>query len=111
MNLIRVAGSCQMGTVAHAIAGIVRAEEQVAVEATGAAQVNLAIKAIALARDYLQVDDIEIAFVPEMEGVLAGDGTESALRFTIVRSLETTRYLGDPRPVLKNKYISSRCHT
>jgi len=106
MNLVRVSGSSNVGRVARAIAGIVRAAEPIVIEAAGVAEVNQAIKAITLARGYLQEDNIEISFVPEIGEVRTDNSAESVLRFSIVWFGKTDRFLGGRRQMLRNRYSS-----
>jgi stage V sporulation protein S len=55
--------------VAGAIAGEVRGQGRVEVQAMGADAVNQAIKAIALARDYLRESGIEAVCLPRLVGI------------------------------------------
>ena len=64
--ILRVAGRSVPRAVAGAIAHNVRKGEPVELQAVGAEAVNQAVKAIALAVNYLAGDGIAIACVPRM---------------------------------------------
>lgn len=83
MDLVRVAANSRSTSVAGAIAGIVRERGRVDVQAIGAGAVNQAIKAIAIARGYLELDDICIACVPEFSEVLIDGRERTAMRLAV----------------------------
>jgi len=65
MELIKVSAQSRSTAVAGAIAGMMRERKYVEVQAIGASAVNQAIKAVAIARDYLALDGIPIVCIPE----------------------------------------------
>lgn len=83
MDLVRVAATSRTTSVAGAIAGIVREQGRVDVQAIGAGAVNQAVKAIAIARGYLELDDIQIACVPEFSEVLIDGKERTAMRLAV----------------------------
>jgi stage V sporulation protein S len=83
MDLVKVAANSRSTSVAGAIAGIVREKGRVDVQAIGAGAVNQAIKAIAIARGYLELDNIEIACVPSFSEVLIDGKERTALRLAV----------------------------
>ncbi len=64
MEVIKVSARSRSTAVAGAIAGIIREQGYAEVQAIGASAVNQAIKATAIARGYLQEDDVNIVCVP-----------------------------------------------
>jgi stage V sporulation protein S len=64
MDVIKVSSRSRTKAVAGAIAGIIRDHNHVVVHAIGAGAVNQAIKASALARHYLELEDVHICLVP-----------------------------------------------
>lgn len=60
-----------------------REKGHVVVQAIGAAAVNQTVKAIALARGFLQEDGIEISFIPEFVDVEINDNVRTALKFSV----------------------------
>ena len=83
MDILRVSGSSKTSKVAGAIAGIMREKGHVVLQAIGAAAVNQTVKAIALARGFLQEDGIEIALTLEMVDVEINDKVRTALKFSV----------------------------
>ncbi|MDR9390532.1 MAG: stage V sporulation protein S [Trueperaceae bacterium] len=64
METLRVSATSRPHAVAGAIAGVLRRDRTVAVQAIGASAVNQAIKALAVARGYLADDRLELAATP-----------------------------------------------
>jgi stage V sporulation protein S len=83
MDLVKVAANSRSTSVAGAIAGIVREKGRVDVQAIGAGAVNQAIKAIAIARGYLELDSIDIACVPSFSEVLIDGKERTAMRLAV----------------------------
>jgi stage V sporulation protein S len=65
MDVIKVSAHSRSTSVAGAIAGVMRDYHRAEVQAIGASAVNQAVKAIAIARNYLVTDGIDIVCVPE----------------------------------------------
>lgn len=65
MDVIKVSAHSRSTAVAGAIAGVMRDYNHAEVQAIGASAVNQAIKAIAIARNYLLLDGIDIVCYPE----------------------------------------------
>ena len=65
MNIIKVSAHSRSTAVAGAIAGVMRDHRHAEVQAIGASAVNQAIKAIAIARNYLLLDGIDAICFPE----------------------------------------------
>jgi len=83
MELIKVAADSRSTAVAGAIAGVIRERGRVDVQAIGAGAVNQAIKAIAIARGYLELDGIDIVCVPSFTEVEIDGQERTAVRLTI----------------------------
>ena len=83
MNIIRVAGTSRTSAVAGAIAGVFRDNQRAEVQAIGAIAVNQAVKALALARGYLQEDGYEVIFFAEFVDVEIEEKTRTANKFTV----------------------------
>ncbi len=64
MEVIKVSARSRSTAVAGAIAGVIRDQGYTEVQAIGASAVNQAVKAVAIARGYLQDDDIAIVCLP-----------------------------------------------
>ena len=69
MDVIKVRAVSRTAAVAGAVAGVIRDEKHAEIQAIGAGAVNQAIKAMVLAKNFLDQDGIDIAFVPEFVNV------------------------------------------
>lgn len=83
MNVIKVAANSRSTSVAGAIAGAIREQGEVDVQAIGASAVNQAVKAIAIARGYLELDGIEIVCIPSFSEVVIEGNERTAVRLTV----------------------------
>jgi stage V sporulation protein S len=73
MAILKVSAHSRPTAVAGAIAGSVRESRRAEVQAIGADAVNQAVKAVAVARGYLEQDNIDVICIPtfvdvEIEG-------------------------------------------
>src|SRR4051794_14182980 len=64
VNVIKVAATSKTTSVAGAIAGTIRDHSYAEVQAVGAGAVNQAVKAVAVARGYLEEEHINIICIP-----------------------------------------------
>jgi stage V sporulation protein S len=85
MNLIKVASDSRSTAVAGAIAGVMREQDNVDVQAIGAGAVNQAVKAVAIARGYLELDGIDIICVPLFVEVTIEGKERTAVRLHVER--------------------------
>jgi stage V sporulation protein S len=83
MDIIKVAASSRSTAVAGAIAGVMRERGHVDVQAIGAGAVNQAVKAVCIARGYLEEDGIDIVCVPMFVEVQIDDQERTAVRLSI----------------------------
>lgn len=83
MDLVKVASNSRSTSVAGAIAGIIRERGRVDVQAIGAGAVNQAVKAIAIARGYLELDGISIVCIPTFAEVYIDGKERTALRLAV----------------------------
>jgi stage V sporulation protein S len=83
MSIIKVSAESRTSAVAGAIAGVMREHRRAEVQAIGAGAVNQAVKAIAIARGYLQEDGLQIMCVPEFTTVDIEGKERTAIRFVV----------------------------
>ena len=83
MNILKVSSDSRTSAVAGAIAGVVREHHRAEVQAIGAGAVNQAVKAVAIARGYLQEDGIDIVCLPEFTTVDISGKERTAIRLVI----------------------------
>ncbi|MBN1260754.1 MAG: stage V sporulation protein S [Anaerolineae bacterium] len=84
MNIIKVAANSRSTSVAGAIAGVIREQGEVNVQAIGAGAVNQAVKAVAIARGYLELDGIDIVCIPTFSEVIIEGRERTAVRLGVL---------------------------
>jgi stage V sporulation protein S len=82
-DIIRVSATSRSTAVAGAIAGVMREHHFAEVQAIGAGAVNQAVKALAIARGYLDGDGINIMCTPQFMEVDIDGQERTAVRFTV----------------------------
>jgi len=83
MDVIKVKAVSRTAAVAGAIAGVMRDENHAEVQAIGAGAVNQAVKAMVLARNFLEQDGIDVMFVPEFVNVEIDGKVRTAIRLVV----------------------------
>lgn len=83
MEIIKVKANSRTAAVAGAIAGVMREHKHAEVQAIGAGAVNQAIKAIVLAKAYLDEDGISICCIPEFVDVDIDGKIRTAIKLAI----------------------------
>ena len=89
MDIIKVAATSRSTAVAGAIAGVIREQGRVDVQAIGAGAVNQAVKAVIIARGYLELDGIDIICLPSFAEVIIDGQERTAVRLGIERPIST----------------------
>ncbi len=83
VDTIKVSAKSRSTAVAGAIAGVIREHRRADVQAIGAGAVNQAIKAIAIARGYLQQDGLDIICVPTFVEVDVSGEERTAVKLAV----------------------------
>jgi stage V sporulation protein S len=83
LDIIKVSGKSRTSAVAGAIAGIFREHHHAEVQAIGASAINQAVKALALAKNYLAEDGYNIVFIPEFVDVEIDEKVRTAIKFVV----------------------------
>jgi stage V sporulation protein S len=83
MDIIKVAARSRSTSVAGAIAGVIRESGRAEVQAIGAGAVNQAIKAVAIARGYLELDGIDIVCMPSFVEVQIEEQERTAIKLAV----------------------------
>jgi len=81
--LLKVASDSSPKDVAGAIVGVVKEENEAEMQCIGAAAVNQAIKAVAIARDYVEDEEEDLAAVPAFRDVEINGKKRTAIRITV----------------------------
>jgi stage V sporulation protein S len=84
-TVLKVSTRSRPSAVAGAIAGVMRQHASVEVQSIGAGATNQAIKAIAIAHNYLRDDHIQVGCVPFFIDVAIDGEERTALRLVIER--------------------------
>lgn len=82
-DVLKVSSKSRPSAVAGAIAGVVREMGRAEVQAIGAGATNQAIKAVAIARDYLSETGIEAICLPEFIDITIDNEDRTAIRLVI----------------------------
>src|SRR5918912_666663 len=82
-EVLKVSAHSRPSAVAGAIAGVIRSHGRADVQAIGAGATNQAIKAVAIARDYLQPDGVDIVVVPVFIDVRLANEYRTAIRLIV----------------------------
>lgn len=82
-DIIKVSARSRSTAVAGAIAGVMRQHSGAEVQAIGAGAVNQAVKALAIARGYLERDEIDIVTTPYFTEVDIDGQERTAVRFRV----------------------------
>ncbi len=90
MDIVKVAATSRSTAVAGAIAGVMREQGHVDVQAIGAGAVNQAIKAVIIARGYLELDGIDVVCVPSFVEVMIDDQERTAVRLSVQKRCTST---------------------
>ncbi|MBN1937556.1 MAG: stage V sporulation protein S [Anaerolineae bacterium] len=83
MEIIKVSAKSRSTSVAGAIAGVVRESGRAEVQAIGAGAVNQAVKAVAIARNYLELDGIDVICLPSFVEVEIDGQERTAVKLTV----------------------------
>ncbi|MBP8251017.1 MAG: stage V sporulation protein S [Herpetosiphon sp.] len=82
-EVLKVSTRSRPSAVAGAIAGVIREAGHAEVQSIGAGATNQAIKAVAIARSYLQEEGIDIVCVPSFIDVAIDEEERTAIRLLI----------------------------
>ena len=82
-EVLKVSARSRPSAVAGAIAGVVREAGRAEVQAIGAGATNQAVKAVAIARDYLLETGIEAVCLPAFIDVTIDDEDRTAIRLIV----------------------------
>ena len=83
MDVIKVKANSRTAAVAGAIAGVVREHKHADIQAIGAGAVNQAVKALVLARGYLEEDGIIVKCYPEFVDVDIEGKIRTAIKLVV----------------------------
>lgn len=82
-EVLKVSARSRPSAVAGAIAGVVREAGRAEVQAIGAGATNQAVKAVAIARDYLRETSIDVVCIPAFIDVMIDNEERTAIRLIV----------------------------
>ncbi|MBM3451246.1 MAG: stage V sporulation protein S [Armatimonadetes bacterium] len=83
MELLKVSSGSNPSSVAGAVASLMRKQGRAEIQAIGAAAINQAVKALAIARGFLAPSGVDIGFVPAFSEVQIDGETRTTIRFVV----------------------------
>ena len=83
MEVIKVSAKSRFTSVAGAITGVMREVGRAEVQAIGASAVNQAVKAVAIARNYLQQDGIDAICIPHFAEVCIDNQERTSIKLLV----------------------------
>ena len=84
-ELIKVSAHSRSTAVAGAIAGVMREFGYAEIQAIGASAINQAIKAVTIARGYLEQDEFDLVIVPSFTEVDIEGNERTAVRLAVFK--------------------------
>lgn len=83
MEVLKVSAKSAPNSVAGAIAGVVREQGQVELQAIGAGAANQAIKSVAIARSFLSPAGVDLVCVPSFTNIEIDGEQRTAIRLVL----------------------------
>lgn len=83
MEILKVSSKSAPNSVAGAIAGVIRDQNCVEIQAVGAGATNQALKAIAISRGYLAPSGIDLICIPAFSNVIIDGENRTAIKLII----------------------------
>ncbi len=83
MEILKISAKSSPNGVAGAIAGLVKENGKVEMQAIGAGAINQAIKAVAIARGFVAPSGVELTCTPSFTEVTIDDEEKTGIRFTV----------------------------
>jgi Uncharacterized protein conserved in bacteria len=83
MDVLKVSAKSSPNSVAGALAGVVREKGTAELQAVGAAAINQAIKAIAIARGFMAPSGIDLVCIPAFSDIKIDGEERTAIKLII----------------------------
>lgn len=83
MELLKVAANSKPNSVAGALAAIIRKDRKAEIQAVGAAAINQAVKAIAIARGFVAPQGIDLICIPGFSETEINGEERTVIKFTV----------------------------
>ena len=83
MEILKISAKSSPNGIAGAIAGLVKENGKVEMQAIGAGAINQAIKAVAIARGFVAPSGVELTCTPSFTEVTIDNEEKTGIRFTV----------------------------
>ncbi len=83
MEVLKVSAKSNAKSLAGAIAALMRQQGSAEMQAVGAAAVNQAVKAIAIARGYVAPNGIDLVMIPAFSEITIDGEERTAIKFSV----------------------------
>jgi stage V sporulation protein S len=83
MELLRVGANSKPNSVAGALAGIIRKDRKVELQAIGAGAVNQSVKAFAIARGFVSPQGFDLVCIPAFSDAEIDGDERTVIKFTV----------------------------
>jgi stage V sporulation protein S len=83
VEVLKVSATSKPVSVAGAIAGVIRSQQRVEVQAIGAGAINQAIKAIAISRGYVAPGGIDLVCIPSFIDISIDGEERTGIRLLV----------------------------
>lgn len=83
MEILKVSSKSNVNSVAGAIAQCIKESQQAELQAIGAAAVNQAVKAIAVARGFVAPSGIDLICIPAFVEIQINDTDKTSMKFIV----------------------------
>lgn len=83
MEFLKVSTKSSPAAIAGAVAGLVKDNTPVNLQAVGAGAVNQAVKALAIARGFLIPTGIDLSFAPTFQDIEIAGNTRTAIKIAV----------------------------
>lgn len=83
MGMLKVSAKSNPNSVAGAIAGSIKVENEVVIQAIGAGALNQAIKAIAIARGFVSPSGMDLICIPYFSDIIIAGKERTAIKLKV----------------------------
>lgn len=83
MDILKISAKSSPNSIAGAIAGLVKENGKVEMQAIGAGAINQAVKAVAIARGFVAPSGIELTCTPAFTEVVINDEAKTGIKFSV----------------------------
>lgn len=83
MDILKISAKSSPNGIAGAIAGLVKENGKVEMQAIGAGAINQAVKAVAIARGFMIPTGVDLAVTPQFVELMIDDTEKTGIKFTV----------------------------